>query len=440
MKRRFRILAMLFTFALCGAVLAGCGGNPPGKQPSGNDEIDMNDFPLYNEQYDTMSYSKEEYEAKMTQPYWLGNVIYNELALPVQYENGQAYANLLYSPLKVVSVLDQTLKVTYTEGVDYTVDAENGRLLIPEGSSIPLLNEKVITGTAEEIKAAVPAGYEYTTGMPDHVNLYTITDFGMGPMVYTESPLFYGKYLSVTYAYDVRDLPEDIFTEYDVTLLTGLRAKLQAKEDISLVVLGDSISAGNSSTLDGLYGAEPKTPCYAKQLAAEIERVYGVNVTLTNSAKGGTMSEWPLTPEGLGAMNNAKAALPDLCVIAYGMNDQSANVSAISYRDNIKALIETIKTVSPDCNFILVNSFPCNPRYETSMGRFDEYRNMLNKIVEESGNNGTVIAVDMQKVGKYFMERKYYCEISSSNINHPNDFMHRVYAMNLMNVISDYKG
>ena len=293
------------------------------------------------------------------------------------------------------------------------------------------------------MQAAVPEGFEYTGGMPDNHTLYTIWDLGVGPMVYTESSLFYGRYLSVTYAYDVRDLPENVFAEYDVTVLTGLRAKLQAKEDISLVVLGDSISAGSSSTGDNLH-VEPNTPCYANQLAAEIERVYGVNVTLTNPAQGGTKSEWPLTGEGMGAMNNAKAAVPDLCIIAYGMNDASGTgadeVTPPAYRRNIENLIAEIKTVSPDCNFILVNSFPCNPRYERFPGRFDEYLNMLNQIVEDSGNNGTVITVDMQRVGKYFMERKQYCEISSSNINHPNDFMHRVYAMNLMNVISDYSG
>ena len=175
MKKMFRIFALLFAFVLAGAALAGCRQRQEGGS-GGNEPIDMNDFPLYNEEYAAMDYTQEEYEQKMSQPYWLGNVIYNELALPIAYEDGQAYANLLYKPLRVVSVMDQTLKTTYTEGVDYTIDAENGRLLIPEGSSIPLLNEKVITGTAEEMQAAVPEGFEYTGGMPDNHTLYTIWD------------------------------------------------------------------------------------------------------------------------------------------------------------------------------------------------------------------------------------------------------------------------
>ncbi len=130
MKKMFRIFALLFAFVLAGAALAGCRQRQEGGS-GGNEPIDMNDFPLYNEEYAAMDYTQEEYEQKMSQPYWLGNVIYNELALPIAYEDGQAYANLLYKPLRVVSVMDQTLKTTYTEGVDYTTDAENGRLLIP---------------------------------------------------------------------------------------------------------------------------------------------------------------------------------------------------------------------------------------------------------------------------------------------------------------------
>ncbi|MFQ7077549.1 MAG: hypothetical protein ACLRSW_06220 [Christensenellaceae bacterium] len=62
----------------------------------------------------------------------------------------------------------------------------------------------------------------------------------------------------------------------------------------------------------------------------------------------------------------------------------------------------------------------------------------MNAIAEKY-DDGTVKVIDMQKAGKYFLETKRYCEISSSNVNHPNDFMHRVYAMNIMTAITDYK-
>ena len=57
----------------------------------------------------------------------------------------------------------------------------------------------------------------------------------------------------------------------------------------------------------------------------------------------------------------------------------------------------------------------------------------------ESEGGGSVKTVDMQSVGLDFLSVKRYCEIASNNVNHPNDFMHRVYAMNIMTALYDYK-
>lgn len=428
MKHWMRIASCVLACALGGALLAGCTDEQE------EEELDLSNFPFYTEEYETMTYNGDEYERQMSQPYWLGNIIYNEIALPIAYENGEAYATLLYTPLKVISVMDQTLETTYQEGKDYTVDAENGRLLIPEGSAIALLSEKTETGVD------VPEGYELAAA-PDSVNKYVVWDLGVGPFVYTESSLFYGRYLSVTYAYDVRELPKDVFAQYDSTLLGGLRSKLEQGQDIRVAVIGDSISAGCSSTGDNL-NVKPYTPCYANQVVSALEQLYGVEVTLTNAAVGGTVSEYPLTPEGSTKLQSAKEAKPDLCIIAYGMNDATASpaVSPVTYKNNIEDILLQIKAASPDCCFILVNSFPCNPLYEREIGMFDKYLGQLQAIAEEF-DDGSVAVVDMQAVGKNFMEDegKRYCEISSSNVNHPNDFMHRVYAMNLLTVICDYK-
>ena len=37
------------------------------------------------------------------------------------------------------------------------------------------------------------------------------------------------------------------------------------------------------------------------------------------------------------------------------------------------------------------------------------------------------------------LEKKKYYEIGANNINHPNDFIHRFYAMNLLSAIFDFK-
>lgn len=405
------------------------GGESASQSEKG--EIDMKKFPLYDKDYENLAYDEDDYKNAMSAPYWKGNVMYNELSLPILYENGEVYAKLYYTPTKVFAVKDQKLEKTYEEGKDYVVDKENKKLVIPKGSSIPALYEKADEGENP------PEGFAYTTGMPNNIDLYTIWNLGTGNFVYTESAYFYGKYLSVSYAYDVEDLDTSVFAKYDATTLTAVRNKLKNGEEISLVTIGDSITEGCSSTGDNLHVA-PNTPCYAKQIKTELERVYGAKVKLTNIGKGGSESKWPLSGEGSAALGKAKEAAPDLCIIAYGMNDSSSKVSPVAYDDNIRSIIREIKNVSENCEFILVNSFPCNPLYERDATLFDGYLKKLNKIAAED-EGGHIVVADMQKVGKYYMQTKKYCEISSSNVNHPNDFLHRVYAMNIVSTICDYK-
>lgn len=392
--------------------------------------VDMKKYPLYNANYESLTYEAADYQARMSAPYWKGNVMYNELSLPIQYENGTAYASLYYTPLNVFSVMDQKLRVTYTEGTDYVVDAANKRLVIPNGSKIPTLYEKADEGINP------PSGY-IKDSSPDSISRYTVWNIGFGTFVYTESSYFYAKYLSVSYAYDVKELDTSVFAKYSAVNLATVRAKLTKGQPISLVTIGDSITEGCSSTGDMLH-VEPNTPCYANQVKAELERVYDVKVNLTNVGKGGSMSAYPTTGEGAYNLSTAKAAVPDLCIIAYGMNDMSANVSANEYDTNIRKIISEIKSVSPNCEFILINSFPCNPKYERDSTVFGKYLKKLQAIADED-QGGHTIVIDMQQVGKYFIQTKKYCEISSSNVNHPNDFMHRVYAMNIVSTISNYR-
>lgn len=76
MKNCLKLLSCLSAFALFSAVIAGCG---PQNSTNGKDNINLTDFPLYNEEYETMVYAQSEYEKRISQPYWLGNMIYNEL-------------------------------------------------------------------------------------------------------------------------------------------------------------------------------------------------------------------------------------------------------------------------------------------------------------------------------------------------------------------------
>ena len=104
---------------------------------------------------------------------------------------------------------------------------------------------------------------------------------------------------------------------------------------------------------------------------------------------------------------------------------------------NIERAMREMRAVSPDCEFILVNAFPCNPLVEQKTGMYDKYLRKMNAIA--AADPDRVAVVDMHKVGEHMLQTKKYCEISSSNVNHPNDFMHRVYAGSIMTALYDYK-
>lgn len=426
------LLMAAFTMSLCG-----CGTTP---SDGGNTPNKPSDYPLYVENYNGLTYSADDYAQKIAQPYWLGNVMYNEIALPVEYESGECYAKLLYKPLKVVSVYNRELNKQYVEGTDYTVDAANKRIIITANSSIPKWQDGIDEGKNVPEEFTPVQDWTYL----DWEDKYLVWNpTGKGNFVYAESPVFYGKYLSITYCYDTGELPENIFSSFDKMTLTKIRRKLKNKQKITLAVLGDSITEGCSSTsrISEVLGREvlPNTPCYAELLAYEIRRYYGVEVELHNEGIGGDTSS-DVQPNGkhAAALNSAKAAKPDLCVIGFGMNDMSNSNSAAYFGTNIKALINEIRSSNSECEFILLNSFPCNPLYELDSDTFTGYLRKLNEIAQEN-EDGSVAVVDMQKVGKHALQTKRYCEISSSNVNHPNDFFHRVYSMNIMAVLGDYK-
>ena len=89
------------------------------------------------------SYSETVYEDNMARPFWKSNIIFNEACSPISrwddpYEMGygEMCAFTKFKPVKILSVMDHTLSITYKEGVDYVVDADNHKLTFPTGSAL----------------------------------------------------------------------------------------------------------------------------------------------------------------------------------------------------------------------------------------------------------------------------------------------------------------
>ena len=198
-----------------------------------------------------------------------------------------------------------------------------------------------------------------------------------------------------------------------------------------MVVYGDSISEGHSSS--ELWNHEPYSPPYAKLVKRGLELYGGVEVEYNNMSVGGKDSDWAADPVQLETLSKLA---PDFLIVAFGTNDPMNNLVGNKYRSNIEAIVETAKTVNSECQILLVAPFPSNEKMKTA----ECHRLICNNLqgIAEETNYLDVGYVSMYEGCLEMLKTKSYYEIAGNNANHPNDFIHRFYAMNILCTIFDF--
>lgn len=402
------IAAVALSTAACG------GGDSIGKE-SASERFDATKLPYYEADIENVSYNYTEKQRIL--PFWQGNVIYNEQLMIVN-DGEKTEGHLLYDALRVISVKDATLKTEYKEGADYVVNGDT--ITIPDGSSIPVFRDEWAKGV--NVPERYPLGNAGTG--------YQM----IGNVIYTETSLVWGNYIHVTYAYDPAAVDRTAVKSYGDELY-GLSQKLANKENVKLTVFGDSISEGCSSSEK--WNHDPQCPPYASLLKEGIETLGGVTVDLSNPSVGGKDSVWAAEDEQISLIS---ANVPDVLVLAFGTNDTYVNVEGGAYRRNLKKVISAVKAANSECQIILIAPFPSNPETKTDAEQ-EMLVGELKKLATEDAKSEKwvdVCLVDMYHAVKPMLEKKKYYEIAANNINHPNDFIHRFYAMNILSAIFDF--
>lgn len=387
----YKTVTMMVAMALTAGIITGCGSGEGTGSGGGSADVPY-------------QYELEQ----IVRPFWKSDVIYNETVLMIKDGEGLPSGRLLRPAKKIISVRDSSLQKEYQEGVDYTY--KDGVLTLTEGAKLPYLTTEQLMGVG--VPSTMP-------GMPS-------TKTSTGKILWGEASFLFEKQLAVTYSYDRAGFQGET-TAYSPELLPKTLEKLRNKEMLKLVVYGDSIATGCNSS--AVLGVAPKTPVWPELFKLGLEAEYHGAVALVNPSVGGTMSAW-------GAENAASLAVaqePDLAVIAFGMNDGTGNVNPKTYTANITKIMETIREKNPDCEFILVAPMLANPESDYA-GCQRDYGPQLKAL------QGTGAAfVDMGAFHEELLKTKHYSSMSGNNINHPNDFMARGYAMNLLSLLIDYK-
>lgn len=386
-----------------------------------------------------------KYDAEeIVRPIWETDVIYNETVLLLEETpGGVASGKLRFTPKEILSIRDSSLKYEFKEGTDW--EYKDGKICRIDGSVIPYFTEKNTYGEELYYRNFNPETGELSEGIPydeDAQTKFQTVD-GEHTAVWLEDTTLLEHLINVTYRYDPADYtgPKQ---QYEGDRLPRLQQKIENGEEIKMLVLGDSIACGGSSS--GNKNIEPYMGSFYDLLGDAISRKSGAACYVDNQdAMGGQISDYSLAK--IGNLTRAQISInrfqPDVVLIHWGMNDGTWGCTPERYRSNLIQIISDCKAINDQLEFIIVGT--CMPNdngccYVDAAGNrtpvygYQPYYSEACATIP-SEERGTVF-VDAGEIHRYFLaENKKFLDMTASGINHPNDFVIRLYAMNLVKAI-----
>lgn len=420
MKCFFNKLTCFLFVAVFLLLSFGCGSNVD--KSSDDLLVDGSDSAITEEdltKYDLASYDLDKY----LDPYWSGKVSYVESAFVLQNEAGDIDPiDLLYPIDKIVSVRSSDLKTLYEEGRDYVI--ENGKLLIKKDGTIPSLAYSDYyheTYTNDGLKTQIPAA--------DGKGSYIVAEISK------ESKGMSEWCVACTYTHaesTVLTAPEDKSQTF-----SKLAEKLADKQDISIAYYGDSITYGWSATGLSNIDRDPHCPFYGDMVADAIEKKFDVVTTRKNYSVSGKDSAWAKEYDNYIEVANSK---PDLLILAFGMNDGVVR-TATDFVAYIKVIVKRINEKSPDTDIVVVSPMVPNDLVGyvsgSTLRKYQaDYPAELALAEEYWAEREMPVAVaNVTDIHLQMLQVKKFQDCTSSNTNHPNDYIHRLYAQVVLKTI-----
>ncbi len=364
-------------------------------------------------------------------PIWKGNVVYNETVMFVG-ENDRA--TLLYTPDKIISVRSYQLDVEYEEGIDYKL--EGGKLVVLPGTRIPVC--------------------PISTYYPDEGRFHMLRDGKIVPALYGEGRTMTRWQVAVTYKHSGTWSGIDVASYAD--RYARFINKLKNGEDVTVFFYGDSITFGANAS----NTSAPYTPLWAMlfcQYAAKRygytvkyitgdreDTVYGTNGTIRyiNTAVGGWTTEAAIHNFGTHVTPYVEEHGCDLFVIALGMNNTES--TAAHFCGLLEELIEMVISKASKTDLVLVSTMIPNPHLTKKnptdwcpngdQATFEAKMLTLAEVLNDKGTSCSVCP--MTSLSQYIHSKKRFRDTSGNNINHPNDFLVRLYAQSLCQTVFGY--
>lgn len=376
--------------------------------------------------------TSEQFKKELA-PLWRGNEVHRETVMFIGKEDS---APLLYVPTKILSVTSYDGETVYREGEDF-VCSEDGVISLTADSRIPYIEE---------------AAYYHD----DPASLISIPYKGKETFIYWgEGTTMTRWQIAISYTHEAKPI---LPPECHEGRFAAFLSKMERGEDVTVLFYGDSITKGANSS----YACEtpPFLPPWSMLCSEYLARRYefseqfidtglepalvvpkeklsfGDRGTLTflNTAVGGWSSTDGLEHLQERILDQIKAHGCDLLVLAFGMNDKRFSVA--QHVDNLRAMMDEVLKVAPSTAILLVSPMYPNPASKRWCIMQPLFEDAVKVLAETYLQRGTPCDVaPMTTMSKRVLEHKRFCDYSGNNINHPNDFMSRLYAQTVLHTL-----
>lgn len=340
-------------------------------------------------------------------PVWNTDTMYEESLLMIRDAQGRAEAGLLFEPVEIIRVESLAKGEVYEENKDYML--KNGKIVLTGNSRIFAFGQNELFPEVHVPGESFP--------MPG------------GNSLFREGSFFIERQIAVTYRCEKGQWTGIVPKLTDKELPRTFRL-LRAGKPFRMVLFGDSISAAANNTRD--LNLPPYQPGFGEMLFDWLKDAYESEIFYINTAVGGKETRWAVEE------TQARVAShdPDLVILAFGMNDGGKTIE--EFVSNTREIIRRVREKKPECEFLLIATSLPNAILTEPKAKFwshqENHMAALSKIREDTAG---VAVADIGSVHRYMMERKRFIDMTSNNVNHPNDFFYRVHAQFLAGMLID---
>jgi acyl-CoA thioesterase-1 len=339
--------------------------------------------------------------------FWSSTTLRGDPLCFVDRGAANASASLLFPPAHLIELSSGSGAITYEEGRDFVVGAQ-GLVVRSASSRIPITTEAELY----PMKDGDRSGFMFKRDAPDIC------------LMFNEDGLFHQRQVQATYSHRP-GLWSGHVPQFAGKQMPRTMGRLRAREPLSVAVTGDSISEGYNAS--AFLGLPPHQPSYVDLVTNALALQYGSAITTHNFACAGWTAD-----NGLGDASRVAEVVPDLVIVAFGMND-AGYASRDDFGANIAGIMREVRHAAPDAEFVLVSPMLPNPEWHYPViERFPAYRSALHEL----RGDGVVVA-DVTTLWSDLLVRKSVYDLTGNGINHPNDFGHRVYADTILSLFVD---